>query len=302
MAYDIFEVVIDSGKMHVQRTAGMGTTRARQLRLPEEPRFSRYLDLLRLEPTGSTQEERLADLGRMLKEIEEAGGFGAVTQDVGEALFNALFPKNSQAVRVYTSALDEAIRNGNGLSVALSFGASVKPGKESVLTLPWEYLYDPEKGFFLGTSGNTLLARRIVQPGAVPPFRANVPMKVLVVISEPHDQQPFGRERAWQQLETGLTEASDKGAVVYRKLARPALGAMTEEIVRLRSHAQQFREILGSEGAGNPVGRRLEFLLQEFGREANTIGAKGSDAPISHEVVSLKTELERIREQVQNVE
>jgi uncharacterized protein (TIGR00255 family) len=51
-----------------------------------------------------------------------------------------------------------------------------------------------------------------------------------------------------------------------------------------------------------PVGRRLEFLLQEFGREANTVGSKGSDAPIAHEVVELKTELERIREQVQNIE
>jgi uncharacterized protein (TIGR00255 family) len=77
---------------------------------------------------------------------------------------------------------------------------------------------------------------------------------------------------------------------------------VSEEIVRLRSHAEQFREIVGSAGIGHPVGRRLEFLLQEFGREANTIGAKGSDAPISHEVVALKTELERIREQVQNIE
>jgi len=77
---------------------------------------------------------------------------------------------------------------------------------------------------------------------------------------------------------------------------------VTEEIVRLRSHLQQFREILQTAEAGVPVGRRLEFLLQEFGREANTIGSKGSDAPIAHDVVELKSELERIREQVLNVE
>jgi uncharacterized protein (TIGR00255 family) len=101
------------------------------------------------------------------------------------------------------------------------------------------------------------------------------------------------------QLETGLLDE----ARLHQEIVIAAdRSDVTEEIVRLRSHAEQFREIIGSAGTGNPVGRRLDFLLQEFGREANTIGAKGSDAPISHEVVSLKTELERIREQVQNVE
>jgi len=77
---------------------------------------------------------------------------------------------------------------------------------------------------------------------------------------------------------------------------------ITEELVRLRSHIAQFREIVAGAAVGNPVGRRLDFLIQEFAREANTIGSKGSDAPIAHEVVELKAELERIREQVQNVE
>jgi len=77
---------------------------------------------------------------------------------------------------------------------------------------------------------------------------------------------------------------------------------VTEEIVRLRSHIDQFREIVQGAGPGVPVGRRLDFLLQEFVREVNTIGSKGSDAPIAHDVVELKTELERIREQVQNIE
>jgi uncharacterized protein (TIGR00255 family) len=77
---------------------------------------------------------------------------------------------------------------------------------------------------------------------------------------------------------------------------------ITEEVVRLRSHVEQFCSTLAEAGPGQPVGRRLDFLLQELSREANTIGSKGNDAPIAHEVVDLKTELERIREQVQNVE
>jgi uncharacterized protein (TIGR00255 family) len=74
---------------------------------------------------------------------------------------------------------------------------------------------------------------------------------------------------------------------------------VTEEIVRVRSHLGQFRALLD---LAEPVGRRLDFLLQELAREANTIGAKSADASFSHLVVELKAELERCREQVQNVE
>jgi uncharacterized protein (TIGR00255 family) len=77
---------------------------------------------------------------------------------------------------------------------------------------------------------------------------------------------------------------------------------ITEEIVRLRSHIAQLKEIVASGDALAPVGRRLDFLMQEFGREANTIGSKSSDSPVAHQVVALKTEIERIREQVQNIE
>lgn len=76
----------------------------------------------------------------------------------------------------------------------------------------------------------------------------------------------------------------------------------TEEIVRLRSHLDHFRSLADEAGPGQPVGRKLDFLLQEFGREANTIGSKGNDAPVAHFIVELKTEIERLREQVQNVE
>ncbi|MBW2541619.1 MAG: DUF1732 domain-containing protein, partial [Deltaproteobacteria bacterium] len=101
------------------------------------------------------------------------------------------------------------------------------------------------------------------------------------------------------QLETGLLDEARLHQEIV--IAADRLD-VTEEIVRLRSHIEQFREIVQSAGADTPVGRKLEFLLQEFGREANTIGSKGSDAPIAHDVVELKAELERIREQVLNVE
>jgi len=74
---------------------------------------------------------------------------------------------------------------------------------------------------------------------------------------------------------------------------------VTEECVRFHSHDQQFLTALE---AGEAVGRKLNFLLQEMNREANTIGAKANDATISHFVVAIKEEIEKLREQVQNVE
>jgi uncharacterized protein (TIGR00255 family) len=74
---------------------------------------------------------------------------------------------------------------------------------------------------------------------------------------------------------------------------------ITEECVRFRSHNRLFMELLNGEEA---QGRKLNFLLQEMNREANTIGAKATSAEISHLVVNVKEEIERIREQVQNVE
>jgi len=75
--------------------------------------------------------------------------------------------------------------------------------------------------------------------------------------------------------------------------------AVDEETVRLRSHLQQMNTMLSSGGA---VGRKLDFLLQEMNREANTIGSKCSDVKLARIVVEIKAELEKIREQTQNIE
>ena len=74
---------------------------------------------------------------------------------------------------------------------------------------------------------------------------------------------------------------------------------ISEEIARLGSHFQQYEDARASREA---VGRKLDFLAQEFHREINTLGSKANDARIAAEVVLMKTELERFREQVQNVE
>ena len=75
--------------------------------------------------------------------------------------------------------------------------------------------------------------------------------------------------------------------------------AVDEETVRLRSHFEQMNDIMKS---GGSIGRKLDFIVQEMNREANTIGSKVTDAQLAHKVVDIKAELEKIREQIQNIE
>lgn len=76
---------------------------------------------------------------------------------------------------------------------------------------------------------------------------------------------------------------------------------VSEEVTRLASHLEQLGSVLEAD-RGEPVGKRIDFLLQEMLREANTLGAKAQDAALSHKVVAIKVELERLREQAQNIE
>ena len=75
--------------------------------------------------------------------------------------------------------------------------------------------------------------------------------------------------------------------------------AVAEETVRLKSHIKQFCSLL--EG-GEPIGRKLDFIVQEMNREANTIGSKSQNIEITKTVVDIKSEIEKIREQIQNIE
>jgi uncharacterized protein (TIGR00255 family) len=76
---------------------------------------------------------------------------------------------------------------------------------------------------------------------------------------------------------------------------------ISEELVRLRAHIDLFRSILALDG-DDPVGKRLGFLTQEMHREANTIGSKANDSHIEHQVIAIKDEIERLREQIENIE
>lgn len=112
---------------------------------------------------------------------------------------------------------------------------------------------------------------------------------------------PIYKNRLMERISylTSETEGLDSVRVSQEAAILADKSDVSEEIVRLYSHIKQFRNILESEDS---QGRKLNFLIQEFNREFNTIGSKAGNADLSHMVVDLKSELEKIREQVQNIE
>ena len=127
---------------------------------------------------------------------------------------------------------------------------------------------------------------------------------VLALTAEVEKQSPQTvenyRNRLYQKLSTLLADRNIDDARILTEAAIFAdKVAVDEETVRLRSHVDQFRNIMQSP---DPVGRKLDFLTQELNRESNTIGSKAQDSKILSVVVDLKSELEKIREQIQNIE
>lgn len=118
------------------------------------------------------------------------------------------------------------------------------------------------------------------------------------------DRSPLVPLEYKEKLNQRLSELLEKGIVDEQRLAvEVALFAdkcsIDEEIARFNSHIEQFCDAINSEGS---IGRRLDFIVQEMNREVNTMGSKANDIIITNSVISLKSELEKIREQIQNLE
>ncbi len=118
------------------------------------------------------------------------------------------------------------------------------------------------------------------------------------------ERAPVLKEEYYNRLYQKITELlADKNIDETRLVTEAAIFAdrvaIDEETVRLRSHLKQFAELLETD---QPVGRKLDFLVQEMNRETNTIGSKCQDVDITRRVVDIKSEIEKIREQIQNLE
>ncbi|MDT8421222.1 MAG: YicC/YloC family endoribonuclease [Desulfuromonadales bacterium] len=130
--------------------------------------------------------------------------------------------------------------------------------------------------------------------------RLGMMAQLLEQVEERAPQVPL----EWQQkLQERLARYCDENADPQRVAQEIALFAdrcdISEELVRFRSHLEQFADLLN---AAEPVGRQMDFLIQELNRETNTMGSKSNDADLTRQVVAIKAELEKVREQVQNIE
>ena len=127
---------------------------------------------------------------------------------------------------------------------------------------------------------------------------------ILSIVEQIDEQSPQTVAQYREKLEERLRELLESASVDEQRLLTEAAifadkTAVAEETVRLRSHFSQLERFME---AGEPVGRKIDFILQEMNREANTIGSKVQNAPLAHLVVEIKSELEKIREQIQNIE
>ena len=127
---------------------------------------------------------------------------------------------------------------------------------------------------------------------------------ILRVVEQIEERSPKTVAEYRERLKGRISDLLGGAAVDEQRILTEAAVyadkiSVAEETVRLRSHISQFTAMVGSKEA---VGRRLDFLVQEMNREANTIGSKCADAQIAHWVVDMKAEIEKIREQIQNIE
>lgn len=129
--------------------------------------------------------------------------------------------------------------------------------------------------------------------------------KIEEVLNKIEERSPLVVAEYKEKLKLRINDLLDNNAEVdedklnYEVAYFADKSNINEEIIRLKSHIGQFKNILKEE---DTVGRKLDFLIQEMNREINTIGSKASDIEISSQVVDIKAEIEKIREQVQNVE
>lgn len=127
---------------------------------------------------------------------------------------------------------------------------------------------------------------------------------ILGMVAKVEEQSPKTVENYRGRLYQKLSEILESKDIDQQRIITEAAIfaekiAVDEETVRLRSHISQLREMLGSEEA---IGRKLDFIVQEMNREVNTIGSKAQDLSITKIVVDMKAEIEKIREQIQNIE
>ncbi len=265
---------------------------------------SRYLDVvLRIPPSVQPLEDKIRNLisGKISRGRVEVR---LQIQDAAEEA--AAFEVDEPKARAYFQAIERlrdmfGLRSDRMLDILAGAGGMIRPAEtEKDIAAYWPTVeaclmetldslngMREKEGRFLAEDIRARLAK--------------IEAWIDAVDAEAGDLLSYYQDRLKERISAltgGITEI-DPARIAQEAAFLADRSDISEEIVRARSHAEQFRATMK---ADEPCGRKLNFLLQEFLREFNTMGSKAGKARLSHNIVEMKTELEKIREQVQNIE
>jgi uncharacterized protein (TIGR00255 family) len=264
---------------------------------------SRYCEISLRSPKSLN--EREGDINRIIKEAFSRGRISAFVTVTDPTPESVPYRVNPAAVRSYRTLLDE-IRREAGIEEPVRLEHIIKypdvleaDHVEENLDAIWQAT---EQALQAACKGMQTMR---LQEGAA--LRSELEERLAGIetkLREVERLSPIRVTSSAERMRERLTELIEEGRIDRERIEfEMAMLAdkldVREECVRLDSHLVQFREAIAS---GEPVGRKLNFLSQEMNREINTIGSKSNDADMAHLVVGMKEELEKIKEQVENVE
>ena len=267
---------------------------------------NRYLDCsVKLPRTYIFAEEALKERVQSKVGRGKVDVFVNISHTGGEALSVTV---NEELAKGYIDALWRLYELGNGQTVKMDYRATDLARFPDVLVVEkQEEDFDAVKAQLLEVLDlaiddfNAMRIREGEKLAIDILSRANTIERLTAVVEE-RSPRTVAEYRA--KLEAKMQEVLQNVQIDQNRLLTEAAifadkVAVDEETVRLHSHLEQLRDMLSRGGA---VGRKLDFLIQEFNREANTIGSKCNDIDITRTVVDIKAEIEKIREQIQNIE
>ena len=219
-----------------------------------------------------------------------------VNRAVAEGYVNALRSLNTECGEYGSDWLDDDIRLSSLLRLPDVFTVTKEPEDEAEVWAAVAEVAEEALASFLTMRENEGASLKEDLTGKLAGLE-----KMLGQIEEIEPSVAEGyRAKLLAKLQELLADTNiDEQRILTEAAIFAEKTAIDEETVRLHSHITQFRELLGAE---EPIGRKLDFLVQEMNREVNTIGSKAQELRITRLVVDMKSEIEKIREQIQNME
>ncbi len=265
---------------------------------------SRYLDVTVRTPRALSHREK--DIKDLIRGALSRGSVNVTVKVERNANGAAPLRVNAEATKQYVKLLNEVRRTAKlrepvKLAHLLSFSEIFEPvDEEDSDERDWEVIRDGIRQALAEL--NVMRANEGAELAKDLRARVQSIDNILFDVERSSKERiPEERKKLFERVEQLV---SDKAIVDQNRLELEIVLLaekldVTEECVRFHTHNKFFLEALGKKEA---AGRKLNFLIQEMNREANTIGSKTNDAPIAHIVVQIKEELEKIREQLQNIE